>query len=118
MKIAFDFNGVLDTYPEILGPFMQLLKASGHQVGFCTGNKSDGFPKEYKDFFDFTIFCDGPDEEMRLVGKVATTHEEKMKFWKSAALKEAGVDIIFEDYAHMIDGTTAIQIGKPTNTIY
>lgn len=118
MKIAFDFNGVIDTFPDVLIPLMALLKHSGHQVGFCTGNKSSVFTQEFKDQFDFTIFCDGPEEEMRLSGKVAKTHEEKMKWWKSAALKEAKVDIIFEDYADMIEGVTAIQIGKPTKTIY
>ncbi len=112
MKIAFDFNGVLDTYPKELFPLLQLLKDSGHEVGLVTGNRSDVFPDWFKETFSFTIFCDGPDEEMRLTGKIATTDEEKMKWWKSAALKEAGVDIIFDDYADVIEGTMAIRIGK------
>lgn len=118
MKIAFDFNGVIDTYPHVILPLIELLRQSGHEVGLCTGNASWAFPQEYKDAFDFTIFCDSPEEEMRLSGRVANTHEEKMKYWKSAALKEAKVDIIFEDYAGMIEGITAIQIGKPVETKY
>jgi hypothetical protein len=112
MKIAFDFNGVLDTYPA-LWELVAILRASGHTVGLVTGNSSGVFPPEIKERFDFCIFCDGPEEEMRLSGKVASSHEEKMRWWKSAALKEAGVSLIFEDYAREIQGTTAVQIGKP-----
>lgn len=110
MKIAFDFNGVIDTHPNIIIPMIVLLQKSGHEVGLVTGNKSDAFPKEFKDKFDFTVFCDGPDEEMRACGKIATTDEEKMKWWKSAVLKEHNIDIIFDDYADVIEGTTAIRI--------
>lgn len=112
VKIAFDFNGVLDTFP-VMGELVSLLKSSGHEVGLVTGNANWAFPQEFKDQFDFCIFCDGPQEEERLSGKVATTHEEKMRWWKSAVLREAGVDLIFEDYAGEIQGTTAVQIGKP-----
>jgi len=118
MKIAFDFNGVMDTYQQILLPFIVLLKQSGHQVGLCTGNASGVFPKEYKNFWDFTIFCEGPEEEMRLSKRVATTHEEKMKYWKSKALQEQKVDLIFEDHAKQIEGVTAVQIGMPQKTTY
>jgi hypothetical protein len=118
MKIAFDFNGILDVYPQIVFPFIELLRASGHQVGLCTGNASSAFPKEYKDYWDFTIFCDNAEQEMKDCGRVSKKHEDKMKYWKSAILKKNNVDIIFEDHAKQIEGTMAIQIGKPMETFY
>jgi hypothetical protein len=118
VKIAFDFNGVIDTFPSVIIPLMQLLRESGHEVGLCTGNASWAFPQDIKDAFDFTIFCDSPEEEMRVAGRVSSKHEDKMRYWKSAALKEHKVDLIFEDYAHMIEGVTAIQIGTPVKTTY
>ena len=111
MKIGFDFNGVLDYAPNVLFPFIELLQHSGHEVGLITGNTSSVFPKKFKDQFDFTIFCDGPEEEMRACGKIATTDKEKMAWWKAAVLKEEKIDILFDDWADHIEGTTAIRIG-------
>ncbi len=110
LKIAFDFNGVLDTHPVTYGELIGILKKAGNTVGLCTGNKRSAFPKDFLDQFDFIIICDGPEEELRLAGKIATTHEEKMKWWKSAALKEHKVDVIFDDFADVIEGTLAIKV--------
>ena len=114
MKIAFDFNGVLDIYPNIFFPLIHLLRISGHQVILCTGNASKAFPQEFKDQFDFCIFCDGPEEEKRLTGRVAKNHVEKMKYWKAAALKKHKVDLLFDDFADVIKGTPCVRIGPET----
>lgn len=111
MKIGFDFNGVIDLAPNIFIPLITLLRASGHEVGLVTGNKSEAFTEESKKLFDFTIFCNGPEEEMRVCGKVATTDEEKVKWWKDAIIKENKIDIMFDDYADVITNCTAIRIG-------
>jgi hypothetical protein len=85
MKISFDINGVLDTYPELLA-LAWLLKNSGHSVGILTGNSSASIPKEAYNIWDFIITCDSPEEEFKLTGNVAKTDAEKMRYWKSAAL--------------------------------
>src|SRR5258708_2473593 len=118
MKIAFDFNGVLDLYGNIMFPFVELLRASGHKVGFCTGNASWAFPEEFKKYWDFTIFCDNPEQEIKDCGRVSNRHEDKMKYWKSTVLKKNKVDIIFEDHAGQIEGVLAIKIGLPQFTSY
>lgn len=113
MKISFDINGVLDTYPEMF-PFAQLLRTFGHEVGIVTGNASWAIPPEWNEQWDFIITCDSPEEEMRLSGHLATTDMEKMKYWKSAVLKEQNVDLHFDDYADVMKGNV-VRIGPPKN---
>lgn len=110
MKIAFDLNGVLDTHGDVFWPLIKVLRSSGHAVGLCTGNASWTIPPDWRDYFDFFITCDDDAEQIRVCGRIANSHEEKMRWWKSAAVKEHKVDVLFDDWAEVISGTTAIQI--------
>lgn len=114
MKITFDIDGVLTRYPQELLSLARILKHSGHSVGICTGRDKDHLPENWQDIFDFAITCDGSEEEMRLTGRVATTDQDKMKYWKTAALKEKKVNVHFDDWADVIGefGGTAIRIGE------
>jgi len=99
MKISFDVNGVLDTYPHILFPLIQLLRASGHEVGIATGLKRTDLPGQWDVLFDFFITCDPPHDDVAILGKAATTDEEKMRDWKNVRLTQENVDLHFDDFA-------------------